>query len=116
MPSELLEEDNRIIIKVKGVLVDILYTLDPLEYEEYIVYENNEKVLYLVLTKVLYGMSVASLLWYKKFKKDLMSIGFTFSEYDPCVAFRERVGSQHTIRFHVEAVASSIIAQEQEGE
>ena len=101
MPSELLEEDNRIIMKVKGVLVDILYAMDPLEYEEY------EKVLYLVLTKVLYGMLVASLLWRKKFKKDLMSIGFTFSEYDPCVAFRERVGSQHTIRFHVDDVASS---------
>jgi len=107
MTSELLEDDNRIIMKVKGVLVDILYAMDPLEYEEYIVYENNEKVLYLVLTKVLYGMLVASLLWYNKFKKDLMSIGFTFSEYDPCVAFRERVGSQHTIRFHVDDVASS---------
>ncbi len=31
MPSELLEENNRIIMKIKGVLVDILYTLDPLE-------------------------------------------------------------------------------------
>ena len=107
MPSELLEEDKRIIMKVKGVLVDILYALDPLEYEEYIVFENNEKVLYLVLTKVLYGMLVAALLWYKKFKKDLESIGFKFSEYDPCVAFRQRVGSQHTIRFHVDDVASS---------
>ena len=45
MPSELLEEDKRIIMKVKGVLVDILYALDPLEYEEYIVFENSEKVL-----------------------------------------------------------------------
>ena len=36
-----------------------------------------------------------------------MSIGFKFSEYDPCVAFRQRVGSQHTIRFHVDDMASS---------
>ena len=35
------------------------------------------------------------------------SIGFKFSEYDPCVAFRQRVGSQQTIRFHVDDVASS---------
>jgi len=81
MPSELLEEDNRIIMKVKGVLVDILYAMEPLEYEEYIVYESNEKALYLVQAKVMYGMLVASLLWYKKLKKDLMSIGFNFSEY-----------------------------------
>ena len=107
MPPEMLCEGNRTIMKIKGVLVDILYTMDPVEYGEYIVYESGEKVLYLVLTKVLYGMLVASLLWYKKFKKDLMGIGFTFSEYDPCVAFRERVGSQHTIRFHVDDVASS---------
>ena len=107
MPSELLEEDKRIIMKIKGVLVDILYALDPVEYEQYIVFENNEKVLYLVLTKVLYGMLVAALLWYRKFRKDLESIGFRFSEYDPCVGFRKRVGSQHTIRFHVDDVASS---------
>ena len=37
MLSELLEDD-RIIMKVKGVLVDILYAMDPLEYEEYIVF------------------------------------------------------------------------------
>mmetsp|Transcript_22770 Transcript_22770/g.29183 ORF Transcript_22770/g.29183 Transcript_22770/m.29183 type:complete len:88 (-) Transcript_22770:353-616(-) len=55
--------------------------MDPMEYEKYIVYENKEKALYLVLIKVLYGMLIASLLWHKKFKKDLMSIGFTFSEY-----------------------------------
>ena len=36
-----------------------------------------------------------------------MSIGFKFSEYDPFVAYRQRVGSQHTIRFHVDDVASS---------
>ncbi len=36
-----------------------------------------------------------------------MSIGFKFSDYDPCVAYRERIGSQHTISFHVEDVASS---------
>lgn len=69
--------------------------------------ENNQKVLYLVLTKVLYGMLVASLLWYKKFRKDLMSIGFKFSEYDPCVAYRERVGSQNIIRLHVDDATSS---------
>lgn len=107
MPLDMLSKGNRTIMKIKGVLVDILYAMDPMEYGEYIVYEKSEKVLYLVLTKVLYGMLVASLLWYKKFKKDLMSIGFTFSKYDPCVAFRERVGSQHTIRFHVDDVASS---------
>ena len=107
MPPEMLSKGSRIIMKIKGVLVDILYAMDPMEYGNYIVYEFGEKVLYLVLTKVLYGMLVASLLWYKKLKKDLKGIGFTFSEYDPCVAFREQVESQHTIRFRVDDVASS---------
>ena len=59
-------EGNRTIMKIKGVLVDILYNMDPVEYGEYIVYERGEKVLYLALTKVLYRMLIVSLLWYKK--------------------------------------------------
>ena len=47
-------------------------------------------------------MLIASLLWYKKFKKDLEEEGFKFNPYDPCVANRTRKGNQHTIVFHVD--------------
>jgi hypothetical protein len=47
------------------------------------------------------------MLFYKKFRKDLESIGFEFNKYDPCVANRVKYGNQHTVRFHVDDVMSS---------
>ena len=52
-------------------------------------------------------MLVAALLWYKKFKGDLETIGFKFNPYDPCVANRKIKGKQHTVRFHVDDLMSS---------
>ena len=63
-----------------------LIELDPLRYESKVVYEKGLPVLYLEVLKAIYGMLVASLLWYRKFKKELEAIGFEFNCYDPCVA------------------------------
>ena len=52
-------------------------------------------------------MLVASVLWYKKLKADLLTLDFKFNSYDPCIANRERNGAQHTIRFHVDDILSS---------
>ena len=52
-------------------------------------------------------MIQASLLWHKKFRKDLESIGFKFNPYDPCVANRKVQGKQHTVLFHVDDGKSS---------
>ena len=57
--------------------------------------------------KAIYGMLIAALLFYKKFKKDLEEIGFEFNPYDPCVANRIINGKQNTIRFHVDDLKSS---------
>ena len=65
------------------------------------------KTLYLVLHKAIYGMLTASMLWYRKFRKDLENIGFKFNNFDPCVANRVIDGSQHTIHYHVNNVISS---------
>ena len=59
--------------------------------------------------RALYGMLQASLLWYKKFRKDLEGIGFVFNSYDPCVANKTIDGHQHTIRFHVDDLMASHI-------
>ena len=60
-----------------------------------------------MVNKAIYGMLVASLLWYEKFCKDLEGFGFEFNPYDPCVANKMVNGNQHTIRFHVDDVMSS---------
>ena len=54
-------------------------------------------------------MLKAALLWYKKFKKDLIKIGFRFNSYDPCIANRMKNRQQHMIRFHVDNLMSSHI-------
>ncbi len=98
---------KRVIMKITGVLIDYLVRLAPDEYGPFVVMENGKRVLYLQVLKALYGMLVAALLWYKKFKRDLESIGFVFNPYDPCVANRTIRGKQHTVRFHVDDLWSS---------
>ena len=63
--------------------------------------------MYVVVTKAIYGMLIASVLWYKKLRGDLLSLGFRFNSYDPCVANRNVNGAQQTIRFHVDDILSS---------
>jgi len=51
---------------------------------------------------------VSSLLYYKKFHKDIESIGFEVNPYDMCVANWIIDGKQHTITWHVDDVKSSL--------
>jgi hypothetical protein len=99
--------EDRVIMKITGVLVDMLVQLDPETYGPFVVLEKGRKVLYVRVLRAIYGMLQAALLWYKKFRKDLEAIGFKFNPYDPCVANRIIKGSQHTIRFHVDDLNSS---------
>jgi hypothetical protein len=104
---ETKDGEARIIMKITGVLVDLLVEMAPEIYGNFVVYEKNKKILYVEVLKALYGMLVSALLWYKKFREDLEKIGFKFNPYDPCVANRDVRGKQHTIRFHVDDVMSS---------
>jgi hypothetical protein len=68
-----------------------------------------DKVLCVQVIRAIYGMLEAALLWYKKFRKELEAVGFKFNPYDPCVAYRLKKGSQHTLLFHVDDLKSSHI-------
>ena len=87
--------------------MDTLVQVDPQLYGSHVVYERGRKVIYVQVMKAIYGMLTASLLWYKKFRKDLEGIGFKFNDYDACIANRDKNGSQQTIRFHVDDILSS---------
>ena len=92
-----------IIMKIRGVLVDILCELDNV-YNDYIVWENKgqDKVLYTHVTKALYGLLESAMLFYKKLVKDLQHYGFELNLYDPCIANRIVEGKQMTISWHVD--------------
>jgi hypothetical protein len=80
--------DERVMMKITGVLVDMLVKLNPELYGPYVVYERNRrnKVLYVQVMRAIYGE--AAILWYKKFRGELKQKGFKFNPYDPCVANR----------------------------
>jgi hypothetical protein len=100
---------ERIIMKIRGTLVDMLVEIAPEVYIDFVVYEENIKTLYVKMLKATYGMMQSSLLYYKKFRKDIESIGFIINPYDPCVANRIVNGTQQTVCWHVDDLKSSHI-------
>jgi hypothetical protein len=98
---------DKIVMKLRGQLVDLLVEIAPETYEPFIVYEGNKKVLYVRMLRALYGMLIASILYYKKFRKDIEGIGFIVNPYDSCVANRIIGGKQQTVTWHVDDLKSS---------
>ena len=80
--------EERVIMKIACVLVDVLVKLDSEMYRNHVVFENVKKVIYVVLLRSIYGILVVALLFYNKFHGDLENIGFEYNIYDPCVANR----------------------------
>ena len=98
--------EDRVIMKITGVLINLLVKLAPDTYRPFVVFEKGKKVLYLEVLRALYEMLVAALLWYKTLKKDLEDIGFEFNPYDPCVC-NQMINKQHTVHFHMDNLMSS---------
>ncbi len=59
--------EERVMMKITGVLVNMLVKLNPMLYGPYVVYERTRKVLYVQVQRTIYGMLEAALIWYKKF-------------------------------------------------
>ena len=62
-------DDNRncMVMKIRGILVDILCNIDP-SYKEFVVIEHGENVLYTHILRAIYGLLVSAFLFYKKFR------------------------------------------------
>lgn len=101
------DDGERVIMKIKGALVDMLVQLDPTTYKNFVVYDGKVKVLYVQVLKAIYGMLQSSLLFYKKLCADLTGQGFVINPYDPCVANRLVDGKQQTLNWHVDDLKSS---------
>lgn len=106
IPGAFLHADNNdqnIIMMLKGLLAELMVKIAPQIYRKYLlVTEKGEKILYVRMTKALYGMLKSALLFYRKLVKDLESVGFTINPYDPCVANKTSYGSQMTVVWHVD--------------
>ena len=58
--------DERVMMKITGVLVNMLVEINPQLYGPHVVYEKRGKVLYVQVLRAIYGMLVLAILWYKK--------------------------------------------------
>ena len=85
IPDDRKDGNEHIIMKINGALVDALLKIAPEVYGPYVVYKNGKKVIYVQVLRALYGMLIAALLWYKKFRSDLEEVRFVFNLYNPYV-------------------------------
>ena len=79
--TDIDQSGEKIIMRIRGEV-----EVSPEIYSNYVVKEKGQSVLYVQMLKALYGMMVSSLLYCKKFQKDIESIGFEVNPYDMCVA------------------------------
>ena len=105
--EKLKEHHQPDILKVKGLLVEILVQIEPALYGPYVVYENGVPVLYMLVLMAIYGMVKSSLLFYRKLRKDMEKEGFSFNPYDICVGNKVINGKQLTVTFHVDDIKAS---------
>ena len=77
--------------------------VNPTLYQPYITYsKKGVPMLYVRLSKALYGMLRAALLFCKRLRKDLEFMGFEINPYDPCVANMMVTGAQCTVCWHID--------------
>ena len=97
------DEKDMAIIKIRGLLVDMLVDIAPDVYKPYVTTDKKGvKQLIVQCLNAIYGTMMAGLMYYTKFCKSLLSVGFIFNPYDPCVANKLVGGKQMTICFHVD--------------
>ncbi len=78
------EEDaeHRVVVRIRGPLVDILVSMAPDVYAAYITTnKTSQKMLIVECLNAVYGTMVAALLYHKKFVKSLKSKGLKLNPY-----------------------------------
>ena len=96
--------DEDVIMVLKGELAEMMIQIAPEVYRRYVTVDRKgTKVLYVKLQKALYGLMRASLLFYRKLRKEFKQYGLTMNPYDPCVANKTaESGKQLTVVWHVD--------------
>ena len=99
--------DELVHVKFEGELAELLMKVDEKLYRKYMTTESvrgkTKKVIYVELTKALYGTLQGALLFWKNLSSFLISeLGFKLNPYDSCVANKTIKGKQCTILWHVD--------------
>ena len=77
-------------MKLRGPLVEALLLIDPAMYRDYVITDKKgENMLYVRMSKALYGLLKSALDFYNKLRSDLENNGFIVNPYGPCVANKD---------------------------
>ena len=88
---------------LRGKVAELAIRVNPALYQPCITYsKKGVSMLYMRLSKALFGMLRAELLFYKskRPRKDLKNMGFENNPYDPCVANMMVNRAQGTVCWH----------------
>ena len=97
------DNNERILMLLRGRLAEMMVRIDPSLYRKYVTYSaKGTPMLYVHLSKALYVMLKAALLFYKRLIFDLEEMGFVINPHDPCVANMMVNGEQITVCWHVD--------------
>jgi Reverse transcriptase (RNA-dependent DNA polymerase) len=97
-----VDTDDLVHMRIDGTMAKLLIRLDPEHYNQYVQEKNGKKVIYVIVTKALYGTLKAALLFWRKLSTVLTTWGFEINPYDTCVANKMINGKQCTILWHVD--------------
>ena len=97
------DKKDMVIIKIRGVFVDILMEIAPDIYGTYVI-TDRKGVNQLIAQhqNAIYVTMAERVLYYKKFRKSLEYEGYKFNSYDLCVANKIIKGIHMTVCFHVD--------------
>jgi hypothetical protein len=96
------DDKDKVIMRIRGHMADILVKVAPKVYGPYLsTGKQGRKQLLVECLNAIYGMMVASLLYYRKFTRSLKNQEYTMNPYDPCVWNKIVEKKQITICFHV---------------
>ena len=86
--------DELVYVKFEGLIADLLSKIDPKLYENYMIIERGQTVLYVALAHPMYETLQASILVWRKLTGVLVEKGYQINLYDWYVANKEVNGSQ----------------------
>ena len=101
------KQTDTVYIKMTGDVAEFLVAVCPRTYSEFVTVENGKNVIYLLLTRALYGCLKSALLFWRHLSGNLVKRGYTLNPYDMCVANKEIEGNQFTIVWHVDDLKMS---------
>jgi hypothetical protein len=104
------EMEGLVIMKLEGVMAGVILKIDPAKYKKFTVHERGKAVVYVKLTKALYGTLQAALLFWQNLSSQLIEWRFELNPYDFCVVNKTIDGGQCTIVWHVDDLKISHVS------